>query len=98
MVRCEARRSGRRRTSHNSYRGGHCDRSIENSLHWQLDVSFGEDRSRTRLDHAQANLGVLRRMSLSLLKNETSQKVGIKNKRLVAAWNTDYLRKVLFGE
>ena len=71
---------------------------IENSLHWQLDVSFGEDRSRTQLDHAQANLGVLRRMSLSLLKNETSRKIGIKNKRLVAAWNTDYLRKVLFGE
>jgi len=71
---------------------------IENSLHWQLDMSFNEDQSRTRLDHAQANLGVLRRMSLSLLKNETSSKVGIKNKRLTAAWNTDYLRKVLFGE
>ena len=70
---------------------------IENSLHWQLDMSFGEDQSRTRKDHAAANLAVLRRMSLSLLKNETSQKVGIKNKRLVAAWNTDYLYKVLFG-
>jgi len=70
---------------------------IENSLHWQLDVSFGEDQSRTRLDHAQANLGVLRRMSLSLLKNERSSKVGIKNRRLTAAWNTDYLHKVLFG-
>ena len=70
---------------------------IENSLHWQLDVSFGEDRSRTRLDHAQANLGVLRRTSLSLLKNETSSKVGIKNRRLTAAWNIDYLHKVLFG-
>ncbi len=70
---------------------------IENSLHWQLDMSFGEDQSRTRLDHAQANLGVLRRMSLSLLKNETSGKVGIKSKRLTAAWNTDYLCKVLYG-
>ncbi len=60
-------------------------------------MSFGEDRSRPRLDHAQANLGVLRRMGLSLLKNETSSKVGIKNRRLTAAWNTDYLHKVLFG-
>ena len=34
---------------------------IENSLHWQLDVSFGEDQSRTRKDHAAANLGGLRR-------------------------------------
>ena len=70
---------------------------IENSLHWQLDVSFGEDGSRTRKDHAQANLGVLRRTSLSLLKNERSIKVGIKNRRLTAAWDTDYLRKLLFG-
>jgi predicted transposase YbfD/YdcC len=70
---------------------------IENSLHWQLDMSFGEDRSRVRKDHADANLGALRRMALSLLKNEKTQKVGIKNKRLVAAWNTDYLHKVLFG-
>jgi predicted transposase YbfD/YdcC len=70
---------------------------IENSLHWQLDMSFGEDQSRVRKDHAAANLAVLRRIGLSLLKNETSSKVGIKNKRLVAAWNSDYLHKVLFG-
>ncbi len=70
---------------------------IENSLHWQLDVSFGEDQSRTRKDHGSANLGALRRTGLSLLKNETSNKLGIKNKRLTAAWDTDYLHKVLFG-
>ena len=71
--------------------------SIENSLHWQLDMSFGEDRSRVRKDHADVNMGALRRASLSLLKNENSKKVGIKNKRLIAAWNIDYLRQVLFG-
>jgi predicted transposase YbfD/YdcC len=70
---------------------------IENSLHWQLDMSFGEDRSRVRKDHADANMGALRRAGLSLLKNEESKKVGIKNKRLIAAWNVDYLKKVLFG-
>ena len=70
---------------------------IENSLHWQLDMSFGEDRSRVRKDHADANMAALRRLALGLLKNEASKKVGIKNKRLVAAWNTDYLRQVLFG-
>ena len=72
--------------------------SIENSLHWQLDMSFGEDRSRVRKDHADANMAGLRRLALGLLKNEASKKVGIKNKRLVAAWNLDYLRQVLFGE
>jgi predicted transposase YbfD/YdcC len=70
---------------------------IENSLHWQLDMSFGEDRSRVRKDHADANMAAMRRLALGLLKNEASKKVGIKNKRLVAAWNTDYLRQVLFG-
>ena len=63
----------------------------------QLDVSFGEDQNRTRKDHAAANLGALRRTSVSLLKNETTAKVGIKNKRMTAAWDTGYLHKVLFG-
>src|SRR4051795_1617157 len=71
--------------------------SIENSLHWQLDVSFGEDRSRIRKGHADANFAVVRRMALSLLKNEKSQKVGVKTKRLTAGWNDDYLEQVLFG-
>lgn len=70
---------------------------IENSCHWQLDMSFGEDRSRIRKGHADANFAVVRRMALSLLKNEKSQKVGVKTKRLTAGWNDDYLQQVLFG-
>jgi predicted transposase YbfD/YdcC len=70
---------------------------IENSLHWQLDLSFDEDRNRARKDHAAANLAALRRIALSLLKQETSSKVGVRNRRLTAAWSTDYLHKVLFG-
>ena len=70
---------------------------IENSLHWQLDMSFGEDRSRIRRGHANANFAVIRRMALSLLKNEKSQKAGVKTKRLTAGWNDDYLEQVLFG-
>ncbi|MGH8338395.1 MAG: ISAs1 family transposase [Gammaproteobacteria bacterium] len=70
---------------------------IENELHWQLDVSFQEDQSRVRLGHADANFSSLRRMALSLLKNETTAQVGIKNKRLTAAWDDDYLEKVLLG-
>jgi predicted transposase YbfD/YdcC len=67
------------------------------SMHWQLDMTFGEDRSRTRKGHADANFSILRRTALSLLKNETTEKVGMKNKRLIAAWNEGYLEKVLFG-
>jgi predicted transposase YbfD/YdcC len=70
---------------------------IENSLHWQLDMSFGEDRSRIRKGHADANFAIVRRMALSLLKNEKSQKVGVKTKRLTAGWNDGYLEQVLFG-
>jgi predicted transposase YbfD/YdcC len=70
---------------------------IENRLHWQLDVTFGEDQCRIRKGHADANFSILRRTALSLLKNEVTAKVGIKNKRLIAAWNTTYLEKVLLG-
>lgn len=71
--------------------------SIENSLHWQLDMSFNEDRSRIRKGHADANFAIVRRMALSLLKNEKSQKAGVRTKRLTAGWNDDYLEQVLFG-
>ena len=71
--------------------------SIENGLHWTLDIAFNEDRSRVRKDHAPANLAVLRHMAVNLLKQETSAKGGIKAKRLQAGWNEDYLIKVLSG-
>jgi len=72
--------------------------SIENSLHWQLDVTFQEDQSRLRRGHADANFSILRRTALSLLKNNTTLKVGVKNKRLNAGWDDDYLQQVLFGK
>ena len=66
---------------------------IENSLHWQLDMSFGEDRSRVRKDHADANMAGVRRMALSLLKNEKSQKVGSEEQTARPPHGTiDYLR------
>lgn len=71
---------------------------IENSLHWQLDVTFGEDASRLRNGHADANFSLLRRTALSMLKNNTTKKVGVKNKRLCAAWDDDYRLEVLCGK
>ena len=70
---------------------------IENRLHWQLDVTFQEDQCRIRHGHADANFSILRRAALGLLKNETTLKVGIKNKRLTAGWDESYLEKVLLG-
>lgn len=68
---------------------------IENSLHWQLDVSFDEDHCRIRKGHAAENLAVLRHIALNLLKQEKSLKGGIKTKRLKAAWDDRYRAKVL---
>jgi predicted transposase YbfD/YdcC len=70
---------------------------IENRLHWQLDVTFGEDQSRIRRGHADANFSILRRTALSMIKNNQSKKLGVKNKRLTAAWNEDYLLEILLG-
>ena len=50
---------------------------IENNLHWQLDVSFREDECRVCRDHGPANLSVIRRFVLGLLKRDTSCRKGI---------------------
>ena len=70
---------------------------IENRLHWQLDVTFQEDQCRIRKGHADANFSILRRTALAMLKNESTLKVGVKNKRLSAGWNEAYLKQVLVG-
>jgi predicted transposase YbfD/YdcC len=68
---------------------------IENGLHWVLDIAFREDESRVRKDHGPENLAVLRHIALNLLKQEPLTKTGIKTKRLKAAWDEDYLLRVL---
>lgn len=69
--------------------------AVENCLHWSLDVAFREDASQVRKDEGPANLACLRRLALTQLKRETSLKVGIKNKRNRAGWDTAYMAKVL---
>lgn len=68
---------------------------VENCLHWSLDVSFNEDRWRSKLGNCAASMGLINKIALNLLKNEKTAKVGIKNKRLMAAWDEQYLLKVL---
>ncbi len=71
--------------------------SIENQLHWVLDVEFNEDDSRIRKDRAPENLAIIRHIALNLLKQEKSVKGSIKSKRNRAGWDNDYLLKVLTG-
>jgi predicted transposase YbfD/YdcC len=67
---------------------------IENNLHWQLDVNFGEDRNRVQKRNAAENLALLRRLTLSLLKAHPS-KDSIAKKRFAAALDTDFLEEIL---
>lgn len=68
---------------------------IENSLHWVLDIAFREDESRMRKGNSPENFAMVRHVALGPLKQEQSEKVGIKAKRMKAAWDRDYLRQVL---
>jgi predicted transposase YbfD/YdcC len=68
---------------------------IENRLHWSLDVTFAEDQSRVRKDHGPANLGMLRRLALSILQQDTSSKDNLRGKRLSAGWDEERLLKIL---
>src|SRR5258708_3013852 len=68
---------------------------IENCVHWVLDMASREDESRIREGHAQENLAVLRHLTLNLLRREKTAHVGIKVKRLKAAWDTNYLQRIL---
>jgi len=72
--------------------------AVENSLHWVLDVTFREDESRLRRGHAAENFGILRRLALNLLKQETSTAKSQRAKRRLSGWDDDYREKVLFGK
>ncbi len=71
--------------------------SIENTLHWQLDVTLREDDSRVRNRYLANNLGWLRRFAISLLKRHPSSH-SVKGKTQIAGWNNDFLLQVLTGK
>jgi predicted transposase YbfD/YdcC len=68
---------------------------IETTLHWSLDVTFSEDQSRVRKDRGPENLGMLRRLVVSLLQQDTSCKASLRGKRLIAGWDDEALLKIL---
>jgi len=78
-------------------RGGEVVRShwgVENRLHWCLDVVMNEDAARNRMDNGPHNLAVLRHMALNVMRKEES-KTSLRGKFKKAAWNEDYLVKLL---
>ena len=64
-------------------------------MHWVLDVVFREDDSRHHAGNSGENLALLRRLAISLLKQEKSSDASLKTKRLRCGWDDDYLAKVL---
>lgn len=68
---------------------------IENALHWVMDVTFREDESRIKKDHGGENVSWLRRLAITLIKNENSLKDSIRSKRIRAGYDTSYLEKIL---
>jgi len=67
---------------------------IENNFHWQLDITFDEDRCRTGKDFSPLNLAIVRHIVLNMLKRDTS-KLSLKRKRLKASVNPDFRAQLL---
>lgn len=69
--------------------------SVENSLHWKLDVGLNEDACPIYRGYADQNLSIMRKVVLKLFEEEKSSDLGVSMKRLQAALSTRYLRKVV---
>jgi predicted transposase YbfD/YdcC len=68
--------------------------SIENGLHWVLDVTFDEDRARNRKDHGAENLAILRKLALNVLKRARPE-ISIRRKRKRSGWSDAFARSVI---
>lgn len=69
--------------------------SIENGLHWVLDMAFREDESRARKDNSAENFNVIRQIALNILKSETSFKGSITDKQFKCLLDSTYLDKIV---
>jgi predicted transposase YbfD/YdcC len=68
--------------------------AIENNLHWELDVVFGEDQSRLRKGHGARNMAVLRHFAINLVR-QAGDKRSLKLRRKIASWDPNYLAGLL---
>lgn len=70
---------------------------IENTLHWTLDVTFSEDRSRIRTGHGPEIASLFRKLALLVLQQDTTSRGSLRGKRLQAGWNEGFLERLLCG-
>ena len=71
--------------------------TIENGLHWVLDVTFREDDSRVRDRTAARNLAILRKIAINLMGRDRSPRISMRARRKKAAWNDEYMMSLLVG-
>ena len=68
--------------------------SIENSLHWVMDMTFREDESRVRQDNAPANFAVIRHIAQNLIRRSPGKEL-LRLRRKTAGWDDDYLARLI---
>jgi hypothetical protein len=71
-------------------------KKLHPSLHYVLDVSFGEDGSRLRKDDGPENMAILRKIALTVARADTKTKSSIIGRRKQTAWSNEYLEQLLF--
>ena len=71
--------------------------SVENGLHWTLDMSFREDDSRMREGYSAENFAMMRRMALSIMKRDTHSKRSLRARRRFCTYYDSYLERLLFN-
>jgi predicted transposase YbfD/YdcC len=64
--------------------------AIENKLHWQLDVNFGEDDARKRIGNSAKNFNLILKTALTLLQRDKINKISIKRKKLNTSYSLEY--------
>ncbi|MEM6805947.1 MAG: ISAs1 family transposase, partial [Bacteroidota bacterium] len=69
--------------------------SIENQLHWYLDVVFLEDKQRVRKGNGPENMATARKMALQMLMQHKTKGTSMKKLRNRATWNQGFLLQVL---
>ena len=69
--------------------------AVENSLHWVLDMSFGDDQSRIRKGAAPENITVIKHLALNLLRQAQQKRQSIKRLRKTAGWDDNTLRNII---
>ena len=69
--------------------------AIEVKLHWHLDVTFNEDKSKIRAGHGPENFSLLKRCVLNLVKADTTEKASVRIKRMMAGWDPAYRLRLL---